>query len=180
MTLWSMRAARLIDWTKREKWHISHFLLMISVKSVVAESSFIPSSWSYVLDVFTLLRDLRNAELLLLNSWMVFSRALFSSSIFRILASRPSPFCLSSSLSCAAWWEAHIRDSECSASTDSVCNAVVCSKTSYLCDVVRLWFLLFPLRSCHRKHHDLKACLHRVDLRQFLIQFGTDTKSIGK
>lgn len=57
---------------------------------------------------------------------------------------------------------------------------MVHSETSYLCDVVSLGFLLFPLRSCHRKHQDLKAFLHRVDLGQFLVQFSTETESIAE
>lgn len=136
-------------------------------------------------------RDVRNDELLLSNSWMVFSRALFSSSILRIFASRASPCLLSSSLSCAAWWKTHSSDTKCcralqeqmwprSASVDSAWNMMVHSETSYLCDVVSLGFLLFPLRSCHRKHQDLKAFLHRVDLGQFLVQFSTETESIAE
>lgn len=57
---------------------------------------------------------------------------------------------------------------------------MVCLKTSYLCDVVRLRSLFFSLGSRHWKHHHLKAFLHRVDLGQFLIQFSTETESIAK
>lgn len=48
--------------------------------------------------------------------------------------------------------------------TGSVCDMVVCLKSSHLCDVVSLRSLLFPLRSCHWKGHDLETFFHRVNL----------------
>lgn len=123
----------------------------------------------YVLDSLTLLRDFRNAELLLLNSWIVFSRALFSSSILRIRASRLSPFCLSSSLSCAAFWKAHSRGSKywCAANEwmqIRLYNTMVRLMSSHLCDVVSLRFLLFALRRSHWKGYDLETFFHYVNL----------------
>lgn len=114
ITLWSVTAALLMS-PEEEKKPVNHrtSCCWSLMRVLLLRFPLVQSTCSYVPDSFALLSDLRKAELLLLNSWTVFSRARFSSSILQILASRPSPFLLSSSFSCAAWWRAHSSDWMC-------------------------------------------------------------------